>query len=267
MTTKDSGQRSSQGEHVRVRFELRRDEHGWPPAASETLWAVPTGIAGHYRIDNIPFFVVGVSLGDVVLAAAGERMLEFVRVVEKSGHRSVGLRYRSDQVRSNVRTVLTGFGCRVESGDSPTVLAVDIPPTVSQEVTEYLAGLEELGELSYYENDVGTPPTPAIPGTEAHTPPFSEPPDLGVFVSPKAIAGGTVRVVIHDEDGDWVFLTDDERRDESSEVTEDELSLLCLRDVVASPEVHACADLPPGFSAEYLDSEQRWIWEALEPGD
>lgn len=267
MTTKADDERTGDGEHVRVRFKLSRNEDGSRPAASETLWAISTGVAGHFRIDNIPFFVVGVSVGDVVLAESGERTLEFVSVVEKSGHRSVGLSYRSDEVRSAVRTRLTELGCRVERGDSPKVLAVDVPPPVSlDDVTAYLAGMEELGDLSYYENDVGKRPTPPRRWRQPRTPPFSERPDLGVFVSRAAMTGGRVRVIDHDEDGDWVFLTGAELRDESGSIAADELALVCLQDVVAShPEVHACADLPPGHSAQYLESEHRWLWSALEP--
>jgi hypothetical protein len=267
VSTKAGDERSGDSEHARVRFELSRDEKGSRPAASETLWAIPTSVPGHYRIDNIPFFVVGVSVGDVVLAEPNERTLEFVRVVEKSGHRSLGLRYRSDQVRSAVRTRLTEMGCDVERGDTPKVLAVDIPPAVSlDEVTALLAGLEEIGELSFYENDVGTRPTPPRRWRRPSTPPFSEGPDLGVFVSRRAMTGDGIRVIDHDEDGDWIFLTGEELRDDSGGIAAEELTLICLQDVVAShPEVHACADLPPGYSAEYLESEHRWLWSALEP--
>jgi hypothetical protein len=266
VTTKASGS-AGDDEHVRVRFELSRDELGSRPAASETLWAIPTGVPGHYRIDNIPFFVVGVSVGDVVLAEPGERTLEFVGIVEKAGHRTVGLAYRSDQLRSTVRTRLTQLGCQVERGDIPKVLAVDIPPAVSlDEVTTLLADLEKLGEPSYYENDVGSRPTPPRRWRRPCTPPFSEPPDLGVFVSRRAMTGDRIRVIDHDEDGDWIFLTGEELRDESGGIAAEELSLMCLQDVVAShPEVHACADLPPGHSAEYAETEHRWLWAALEP--
>ncbi len=267
MTTKADDERTGDSEHVRVRFELPRDEDGSRPAASETLWAIPTGVAGHFRIDNIPFFVVGVSVGDVVLAEPGERTLEFVTVVEKSGHRSVCLSYRSDQIRSAVRTRLTELGCRVERGDMPKVLAVDVPPRVSLvDVTAYLAGMEETGELSYYENDVGSRSTPLRRWSRPSTPPFSERPDLGVFVSRRAVAGDLVRVVDHDEDGDWVFLTGAELRDESG-------SIACGRTGIdVSPGRRGCPSRsshlrrpPAGALGGYVESEHRWLWSALEP--
>ena len=51
----------------RIQFRLTLDEDGYPPASGETLWATALG-DGTYRIDNIPFFATGVSLGDVVEA-------------------------------------------------------------------------------------------------------------------------------------------------------------------------------------------------------
>lgn len=54
------------GEHtdlVRVRFQLHQDEDGWPPVASEGVWAVPLG-GGLVRLDNIPWFVRDAASGD-----------------------------------------------------------------------------------------------------------------------------------------------------------------------------------------------------------
>jgi hypothetical protein len=54
------------GEHtdlVRVRFQLDQDEDGWPPVASEGVWAVPLG-GGLVRLDNIPWFVRDAASGD-----------------------------------------------------------------------------------------------------------------------------------------------------------------------------------------------------------
>jgi hypothetical protein len=39
-----------------VIFELTVDEDGWPPAASERVWALHLG-GNEYRIDNPPWFV------------------------------------------------------------------------------------------------------------------------------------------------------------------------------------------------------------------
>ncbi|WP_331773678.1 hypothetical protein [Embleya sp. NBC_00888] len=44
--------------HVKIHFRLEADEGGWPPANTESLWAVDLG-DGTVRLDNIPWFVRG----------------------------------------------------------------------------------------------------------------------------------------------------------------------------------------------------------------
>jgi hypothetical protein len=98
--------------------------------------------------------------------------------------------------------------------------------------------------------------------------PFDEAADLGVFVSTDVADGSRVALIYHDHEGDWVFLTGDEALDEFDEISADDLMLVCLHDVVTShPEIHACADLPIGYLAEYSADDQRWIRESLESED
>src|SRR5579872_133013 len=55
----------------------------------ETPWAERLG-GNLYRLDNTPFFAYGISADDVVEALPeADGMLMFVRVVEKSGNRTV----------------------------------------------------------------------------------------------------------------------------------------------------------------------------------
>ncbi|MFZ3492299.1 DUF4265 domain-containing protein [Streptomyces sp. 5.8] len=62
MTVNDIDQRA---ERVRLIFELAQDSDGWPPARTERLWAIRVS-DDTARLDNIPFFVRGFSLGDIV---------------------------------------------------------------------------------------------------------------------------------------------------------------------------------------------------------
>jgi Domain of unknown function (DUF4265) len=69
----------------RIYFRLSKDADGYPPASGETLWATAVG-QGAYRIDNIPFFATGVSLGDVVEAQAIDGLPTFVKIRQRGGH-------------------------------------------------------------------------------------------------------------------------------------------------------------------------------------
>lgn len=65
-------------ERLKVVFKLHQDEQGWPPAGSERLWALHVG-ADTARLDNVPFFVRGYALGDVVRFATDREGVHWVQ--------------------------------------------------------------------------------------------------------------------------------------------------------------------------------------------
>lgn len=73
-----------------VVFDLEVDEDGWPPVASERVWAFAVG-DDLYEIDNAPWFVPGVAAGDVARAVptTPESDPVFVNVDRFSDHSSV----------------------------------------------------------------------------------------------------------------------------------------------------------------------------------
>ena len=110
----------------------------------ETLWADQVG-PDQYRLDNSPFWAYGVSWRDVVEARRDpDGALTFVRVVEKSGHRTVRLILDPPADRSpESQAILDGLrplGATYE-GMHPGYLAIDIPPGVAFDpVIAYLVG-------------------------------------------------------------------------------------------------------------------------------
>ena len=108
---------------TKIVFPLKKDESGYPPAEYEYLSAQAQGDL--YVIDNIPFFVRGVSLADVVRAeATTDRELWFKEVVHPSAHttlrvivfeteaRTLGL---SEERVADVRSHLSNLGCGSEA--------------------------------------------------------------------------------------------------------------------------------------------------------
>ena len=63
MAAPDNDRDGEYSDFVRVRFQLRQDDDGWPPVASEGVWAVPLG-GDVVRLDNIPWFARNVASGD-----------------------------------------------------------------------------------------------------------------------------------------------------------------------------------------------------------
>lgn len=110
---------------------------------NETLWAFDLGNR-RYRLDNQPWYAYGVSCGDVVEAVPNEPggIPDFVRVVEKSGNRTV--RVITDWVverngpKHPVLEHLREMGCDYE-GANGKFFAVTIPSTTDLwAVREYL---------------------------------------------------------------------------------------------------------------------------------
>ncbi|MFY2561717.1 DUF4265 domain-containing protein [Corallococcus terminator] len=72
-------------QYVKVLFGLEQDEDCYPPAVAETPWAVRVG-DGLFQLDNIPFFVRGLAVNDIVLATPEEGVFRYKEVVQPSGH-------------------------------------------------------------------------------------------------------------------------------------------------------------------------------------
>lgn len=53
------------GEEVKVAFSLKQDEDQWPPFTVESLWCGDIG-ENKYIVNNVPFYIQGVSYGDVI---------------------------------------------------------------------------------------------------------------------------------------------------------------------------------------------------------
>jgi len=115
------------GNRVRVIFRLEpSDMHDH---SIETLWAVPLRDI-QFRIENVPFFIFGVSTGDVVLAKPREERYEYVRTVTKGGHSTYRIFVTKSASAQDFKArwkQLTALGCSKES-DGPYFHAVDVPP-------------------------------------------------------------------------------------------------------------------------------------------
>ena len=116
---------------VKVRFALPPEDraHG---VETESLWAQVTG-KGRYRIDNIPFYVYDISLGDVVAGTADGDRIAFERVLKRGGHSTYRvlvkdeMGFESSPFREGWRE-LEKHGCSYEVARRRWI-AIDIPPS------------------------------------------------------------------------------------------------------------------------------------------
>lgn len=111
---------------------------------------------GNFQLDNTPFFVEGISLGDVVsgeLIPDSERYW-FDEVIESSENRSLSIILIEASRSEEVAKQLKSFGCYCEYGEfgQLKMLAVSVLENCDyDEVFEYLEKLEGAEVLSFAE--------------------------------------------------------------------------------------------------------------------
>lgn len=138
---------------VKILFRLERDEDGYPPEDAESVWALP--VDEGYQVENIPFFVRDIALGDVVKAEPAEDgMLEFSgSVLRRGGHstyRVLLLKKRNGDPETSIQE-LQALGLGVEM-DLDCLLAVDVPPHVTLDgIREFLFEKIDSGEWEVQE--------------------------------------------------------------------------------------------------------------------
>jgi hypothetical protein len=139
-------------DRVKLLIEVPSDKPGH--VEIESIWALPE--AGAFRVDNIPFYAKGIAVGDVVSAAERNGAHYFDRVLVPSGHSTIRILFSDDGIIQNTRNDLRSIGCESEISDIPTLIAVDIPPTVSYENLKlYLDKGEAEGKWEYQEACLG----------------------------------------------------------------------------------------------------------------
>ncbi len=144
-------------DHVKIKFPLERDSNNYPPHDVESMWAVPLG-NGTYRIDNIPFFVRGVSDEDVVSASKKDGELYYSGLVSEGGHSTVRLLLSNPEEAQTVRDELRARGCSSEGTNIPGLIAVDVPPSVKYgDVRPFFAKGEDAGRWEFEEGCIAQP--------------------------------------------------------------------------------------------------------------
>jgi hypothetical protein len=143
-----------------VLFELKKDPDGYPPADTEGLWAQPLG-DNLFKIDNVPFFVKGISCEDVVEAAPDSHgELRYRSLVRPSAHstlRVIVFRESPDprpieERVADLRRQLEQVGCSTELSHMPGLIAVD---TDSESMNRALGVLQSGEKANLWEYEEG----------------------------------------------------------------------------------------------------------------
>jgi Domain of unknown function (DUF4265) len=143
---------------VKIEFPLSEQDRQQGVDA-ENLWAVIL-TDGNLKIDNIPFYVYGVSYGDIVNAFVRGNCLVFRSVVRRGGHSTYRvlvadeLGYESEPFVHLWRQI-ESLGCAREVAKRRWI-AIDVPPSAdADEVYKVLEYGEENGVWSFEEGHCG----------------------------------------------------------------------------------------------------------------
>lgn len=124
---------------------------------SESVWAEQNP-DGNYRIKNVPFFVQGVSFGDVVRAEQKNDQLVFKDVVQHSGHSTYRIFAHNGRHQPQVVDLLAELNrlhCTYEAATEKLV-GIDVPPEADiREVYHVLENAEEQGLIDFQEGHCG----------------------------------------------------------------------------------------------------------------
>lgn len=122
---------------------------------TETMWVIERDDG--YELDNIPFYVEELALGDIVTASPdASGILWFSKLVRPSGHSTIQIWFSSEGEIDRVREALSQMGCSSEVSDLPRLVAVDVPPHVPySKVKALLDEGERSGQFEYQEACLG----------------------------------------------------------------------------------------------------------------
>jgi hypothetical protein len=162
MSSEEHGnpQSAEKSELTKIRFALSAEDQA-AGVDAENLWAAALGNR-RYRIDNIPFYVYGLSLDDVVHAEEEGGILVFCEVVSRGGHSTyrVLVNDNAGVNGTNLKDLwlkLEELGCTRETAKRQWI-AIDVPPVTNiLSVYKILESGEEQGVWSFEEGHCGHP--------------------------------------------------------------------------------------------------------------
>ncbi|KVD13356.1 hypothetical protein WI79_28940 [Burkholderia ubonensis] len=112
---------------TKIVFELKIDADGYPPVAFESMWGIETHRGAHV-IDNVPYYVYGVSKGDTVAASVVDGEHRALSVIERAGHSTLRVFAEPPGERAAIIAALERMGARCAVTQRVSLFAVDIPP-------------------------------------------------------------------------------------------------------------------------------------------
>ncbi len=135
----------------KVFFDLEQDESGYPPVATESLWAIPTEDFLEYVLDNIPFFERVATIGDRIRVEEVAGRIWYRATIGRTDHSLIRIVGLDDKDPISMGMELEQMGCSWELDAAHHLIAVDVPREVLDRAQILLAQHATSGEIDYEE--------------------------------------------------------------------------------------------------------------------
>jgi hypothetical protein len=135
----------------KVFFDLEQDGSGYPPVATESMWATPTEVPTEYVLDNIPFFERVATIGDTVRVEEVEGCFCYRETVKRTDHSLIRVVGADVADITQVGKELEGLGCSWELDSVHHLISVDVPPEALERAQALVAERAKSGKIDYEE--------------------------------------------------------------------------------------------------------------------
>jgi Domain of unknown function (DUF4265) len=118
---------------------------GWPPFDVEHIWVEADGRG--YTVKNVPFFVRGIALDDVISADLDEHgyVLKWSQLTPSTNSTMWIIEHHASDLCEKLETL----GCDVERGNPSNLISVNIPASIDVDrLDSVLEPREETGAIS-----------------------------------------------------------------------------------------------------------------------
>lgn len=135
----------------KIIFTLKKDSDGYPPIEFESVW----GIRVHdnsYRIANTPYYIYGVSEGDLVAIENRNEELHALHVCERGGNSTLRVFAENPSVKQQIIERINDLGGECSFLQKLSLFAVNIPKDANfLKIDDYLRSISD-GERIAYED-------------------------------------------------------------------------------------------------------------------
>ncbi len=114
-------------DYIKVKFNIPQDEDGYPPVSVESVWAKATSSDNSFTLENTPFFIRNVTLGDTITATQEDGVHWFDSIVDKSKNSLLRAVFFKPEQMPRIQDILVRLGCACEYLAAHKLMAINVP--------------------------------------------------------------------------------------------------------------------------------------------